>query len=89
MGNRPANTIVIKAGAKKDGTLVALQSRVTGSGGAYSEGGAGAADFVIRELYACPNVRCENQSVYTNAGPERPFRAPGHPQGAWVSIPST
>jgi xanthine dehydrogenase YagR molybdenum-binding subunit len=84
MGNRPPNTITLKAGAKKDGTLVALQSRVVGTGGAYSEGGAGAADFVIRELYACPNVRCENQSVYVNAGPERPFRAPGHPQGAWA-----
>ena len=84
MGNRPANTITLKAGAKKDGTLVALQSSVTGSGGAYSEGGAGAADFVIRELYTCPNVRCQNQSVYVNAGPERPFRAPGHPQGAWA-----
>lgn len=84
MGNRPPNTITLKAGAKKDGTLVALQSSVTGTGGAYSEGGAGAADFVIRELYKCPNVRCENQSVYTNTGPERPFRAPGHPQGAWA-----
>jgi xanthine dehydrogenase YagR molybdenum-binding subunit len=84
MGNRPANTITLKAGAKKDGTLVALQSRVVGTGGAYSEGGAGSADFVIRELYACPNVRSENQSVYVNAGPDRPFRAPGHPQGAWA-----
>jgi xanthine dehydrogenase YagR molybdenum-binding subunit len=84
MGNRPANTIVLEAGAKKDGTLVALQSKVTGSGGAYSEGGTGSADYVIRELYSCANVRCENQSVYINAGPQRPFRAPGHPQGAWA-----
>jgi xanthine dehydrogenase YagR molybdenum-binding subunit len=29
-------------------------------------------------------VRCENQSAYINAGPQRPFRAPGHPQGAWA-----
>jgi xanthine dehydrogenase YagR molybdenum-binding subunit len=84
MGNRPPNTITLKAGAKKDGTLVALQSRVTGTGGAYSDGGTGAVDFVVRELYACPNVRCENQGAYTNTGPERPFRAPGHPQGAWA-----
>jgi len=84
MGNRPANTITLKAGAKKDGTLVALQSKVVGSGGAYSDGGTGSVDYVIRELYACPNVRCENQAIYTHAGPERPFRAPGHPQGAWA-----
>ena len=84
MGNRPANTITLKAGAKKDGTLVALQSKVVGTGGAYSAGGTGLADFLVRELYTCPNVRCENQAVYINAGPERPFRAPGHPQGAWA-----
>ncbi len=83
MGNRPANTITLKAGAKKDGTLVALQSSTTGTGGAYSEGGAGA-DFVIRELYKCPNVKCESQSFFVNAGPQRAFRAPGHPQGAWA-----
>ena len=29
-------------------------------------------------------MRCENQSVYINAGPQRAFRAPGHPQGAWA-----
>ena len=84
MGNRPANTITLRAAARKDGTLVALQSSVRGSGGAYSEGGTGAADFVVRELYACDNVRCENQSAFINAGTQRPFRAPGHPQGAWA-----
>jgi xanthine dehydrogenase YagR molybdenum-binding subunit len=84
MGNRPANTITIKAAAKKDGTLVAIQSKVVGSGGAYSSGGTGLADFLARELYTCPNVRCDNQDVYVHAGPERAFRAPGHPQSAWA-----
>ncbi|MCX6543402.1 MAG: xanthine dehydrogenase family protein molybdopterin-binding subunit [Acidobacteria bacterium] len=84
MGNRPGNTITLKVGAKKDGTLVAFQSSVVGSGGAYSGSGTGGVDFVIRELYKCSNVRCENQSVYTNAGPQRAFRGPGHPQGAWA-----
>ncbi len=84
MGNRPANTITLKAGAKKDGTLVALQASITGTGGAYAESGTGGVDYVIRELYACPNVRCENSSAFINAGPQRAFRAPGHPQGAWA-----
>lgn len=84
MGNRPGNTITLKVGAKKDGTLVALHSRVTGSGGAYSGSGTGGVDYVIRELYKCPNVLCENQSAYINAAPQRAFRAPGHPQGAWA-----
>jgi CO/xanthine dehydrogenase Mo-binding subunit len=84
MGNRPANTITLRVGAKKDGTLVALQAKITGTGGAYAEGGTGGVDYVIRELYACPNVRCESTSAFTNAGPQRAFRAPGHPQGAWA-----
>ena len=58
MGNRPGNTIWVKAGAKKDGTLVALETKTTGSGGAYSGGGTGGVDYVFRELYLCPNVRC-------------------------------
>ncbi|MEW5981362.1 MAG: xanthine dehydrogenase family protein molybdopterin-binding subunit [Acidobacteriota bacterium] len=82
MGNRPPNTIWLKAGVRRDGTLVALESRSRGTGGAYA--GGGSPDFLIRELYLCPNVRCENQDVYINAGPQRPFRAPGHPQGAWA-----
>ena len=84
MGNRPANTLTIKAGAMKDGTLVALDQKAVGTGGAYSEGGTGAIDIIVRDLYKCANVRCENENVYVNAGPERPFRAPGHPQGAWA-----
>lgn len=84
MGNRPGTTIWVKAAAKKDGTLVALETKTTGSGGAYSANGTGAVDYVFRELYTCPNVRCQNQSAFINAGPERPFRAPGHPQGAWA-----
>ncbi len=83
MGNRPGDAITLKAGARKDGTLVALQSSAIGSGGAYSESGTGI-DYVIRELYKCPNVRCESTNVFINAGPQRAFRAPGHPQGAWV-----
>lgn len=84
MGNRPGNRIAIKAAAKKDGTLVALQASIVGSGGAYSGGGTGGVDYVIRELYACPNVKTQNQTYYTHAGPQRAFRAPGHPQGAWA-----
>jgi xanthine dehydrogenase YagR molybdenum-binding subunit len=41
-------------------------------------------DWLIRDLYSCPNVQTEMTDVYINAGPARPFRAPGHPQGAWA-----
>jgi CO/xanthine dehydrogenase Mo-binding subunit len=83
-GNRPASIMKLKAGIKKDGTLTALQFTASGESGAYPAGGAALLDFQIKELYACPNVKCESTDVYVNAGPARPFRAPGHPQASWA-----
>ena len=84
MGNRPPVTIRLKAGVKKDGTLTALDYSATATGGAYPAGGTGGLDWQIKDLYLCPNVRTELKDVYTNAGPARPFRAPGHPQASWA-----
>jgi CO/xanthine dehydrogenase Mo-binding subunit len=84
VGNRPANTMTIKAGARKDGTLTALHLRTTGSGGAYLGDGVGGVDWQVRDLYRCPNVRTEATDAFINAGPARAFRAPGHPQCAWA-----
>lgn len=84
VGNRPPDTMTVKAGAKKDGTLTALQLTALGTGGAYPGGGVGGVDWVFRDLYLCPNVKSEMTDVYINAGQARAFRAPGHPQGAWA-----
>ena len=84
VGNRPANHMRLKAGIRKDGTLTALDFSALGSGGAYPAGGTALVDWLVRDLYTCPNVRSETTDVYTHAGPARPFRAPGHPQGAWA-----
>ncbi len=84
VGNRPPDKMTIKAGVKKDGTLTALQMTALGTGGAYPGGGVGGVDSVVRELYLCPNVKTELTDVFVNAGQSRPFRAPGHPQGAWA-----
>ncbi len=83
-GNRPPTTVHLKAGVKKDGTLTALELTGVGSGGAYPAGGTSLLDWLVRDLYTCPNVRATTTDVYINAGPARPFRAPGHPQGAWA-----
>lgn len=82
-GNRPPATMTLKAGVKKDGTLTALDLKVVSTGGAYAAG-SGGIDFQIRDLYLCPNVRTETRDAYINAGPQRAFRAPGHPQGSWA-----
>jgi CO/xanthine dehydrogenase Mo-binding subunit len=84
VGNRPPATMHLKAGVKKDGTLTALELTVEGTGGAYPAGGTGLVDWLVRDLYTCPNVRTELTDVYINGGPARAFRAPGHPPGAWA-----
>lgn len=82
VGNRPANTMTIKAGVRKDGTLTALEMHSRGVVGAYASWAD--ATYLVSELYRCPNVRTEDAAVYVNAGPERAFRAPGFPQCAWA-----
>jgi xanthine dehydrogenase YagR molybdenum-binding subunit len=82
VGNRPPNVLTMKAGARKDGTLTALQLTGIGTGGAYPEGSD--AGYLTSDLYLCPNVKIEETNVYINAGKARAFRAPGFPQGAWA-----
>jgi CO/xanthine dehydrogenase Mo-binding subunit len=83
-GNRPPANMQLKAGVKKDGRLTALRMSCTATGGAYPAGGTNLVDWVVRDLYTCPNVKTELADLYINAGPARPMRAPGHPQGAWA-----
>ncbi len=83
VGNRPTANMKVKAGVKRDGTLTAIQFDGSGSSG-VSGGGASSQDWVVRDLYLCPNVKTTLTDIYINAGPARPFRAPGHPQGAWA-----
>jgi xanthine dehydrogenase YagR molybdenum-binding subunit len=81
-GNRPANTITIKAGMKKDGTLTAIEAHLAGPVGAYPHGSASA--YQIMDLYQCPNVRTVETDVFINAGKARPMRAPGFPACGWA-----
>ncbi len=84
VGNRPPSNMQFKAGVKRDGTLTAFDFTCIGTGGAYPAGGTSLVDWLVRDLYQCPNVKTTCTDVYINAGPARPFRAPGHPQGAWA-----
>ncbi len=84
VGNRPPCNMTLKAGVKRDGTLTALEFTCLATGGAYTAGGTSLVDWLVRDLYACPNVRTTSTDAFINAGPARAFRAPGHPQGAWA-----
>lgn len=84
VGNRPPNTMHLKAGATKEGRLTALEFDCAGPSGAFPAGGAQLVDWLVRDLYLCDNVTTRSRDLLINAGPARPFRAPGHPQGAWA-----
>jgi len=81
-GNAPSALITVSLGAKKDGTLTAIRHRSFGSAGIAP--GAGTAAPLSNLYQNTPNILGEDHSVFTNAGPAAPLRAPGHPQGAFA-----
>lgn len=80
-GNRPSSDQTLRIGAKKDGTITAMQLISYGTAGCGT--GAGCAGPVTH-LYDSPNLHTEENDVFINAGPAAAFRAPGHPQGAFA-----
>ncbi|MDB4906745.1 MAG: xanthine dehydrogenase family protein molybdopterin-binding subunit [Gemmatimonadetes bacterium] len=80
-GNRPATIQRVTLGAKRDGTLTAIQLDATiplGIGG--WQGGPGK---FYHEMYACENVETRETFVYMNTSAMSSFRAPGHTEGAF------
>jgi xanthine dehydrogenase YagR molybdenum-binding subunit len=81
VGNRPGTLQRLKLGAKRDGTLTALQVESFGTGGVALGAGVG---FCHSTMYPIPNVLTEHYDVLTDAGPSAAFRAPGQVQGIFA-----
>jgi xanthine dehydrogenase YagR molybdenum-binding subunit len=81
-GNRPSAYATIKVGANKDGTLVAVDAEVWGTGGT---GGYNAPPipYVFTKI---PNTRLIGKGIRTNRGGQRAWRAPNHPQGCFLTM---
>jgi xanthine dehydrogenase YagR molybdenum-binding subunit len=79
-GNRPSAFAQVRAGVSSDGKLTAFDAQSWGTGGA-GEG----ANFPLPYLYQFPNRRRAHTDVYINAGQQRAMRAPGHPQGCFIT----
>ena len=76
-------TTHVKIGAKKDGTLTALQVRVVSNTGAYGgHGGETLGAALSNQLlaYHCPNKKADGYAVYTNMLPAGGFRGYGSSQ---------
>ncbi|HYI15217.1 MAG TPA: xanthine dehydrogenase family protein molybdopterin-binding subunit [Thermomicrobiales bacterium] len=83
-GNRNATVQKVRIGAKRDGTLTAIEADIELETGAYQVGGeASDVKGIYETLYRCPNVRTKQVGRYTNVGPTVAFRAPGYVEGAW------
>jgi xanthine dehydrogenase YagR molybdenum-binding subunit len=80
-GSRPSLYAKVKVAAKKDGTITAWESDAWGSGG------MGNINAVLPYVFTrIPNTRIKHQTVATNVGPQRAWRAPNHPQLALVTM---
>jgi xanthine dehydrogenase YagR molybdenum-binding subunit len=80
-GNRPSANAKVRAAAEPSGKFIAFDAETWGTGGA----GQGAGFAVPYPVYVFPNRRQRHRDVYINAGPQRAFRAPGHPQACFVT----
>jgi len=84
---RHATIIRIKTGAKKDGTLMAVEAELYGDGGAY----ASLSDKVMTRAtthatgpYNVPNAKIDCYAMYTNNPPSGAFRGFGVTQSAFA-----
>jgi xanthine dehydrogenase YagR molybdenum-binding subunit len=80
-GNRPSAWMQAKLGARKDGTIVAWQSKSWATGG-MGGGGMPPLPYVYTNI---PNRRLNHSAVPVNAGGARAWRAPNHPQASFLT----
>ncbi|MGH9409019.1 MAG: xanthine dehydrogenase family protein molybdopterin-binding subunit [Vicinamibacterales bacterium] len=79
-GNRPSAAAHIKAGVSSDGIITAFDAESWGTGGAGASSG-----FPLPYIYQIANRRRAHKDVFINTGTQRPMRAPGHPQGSFIT----
>src|SRR5205807_6822385 len=84
----PQTVITVKLGAKRDGTLTAIQARMILDSGAYPNPLAGFSGFHFAGVYRCPNIDIRCYVVQTNKPGTGAYRAPSGPQ-AYFALEST
>jgi len=84
----PQTVISVKLGAKRDGTLTAIQVRMILDAGAYPNPLAWLSGFHFASIYRCPNMDIRCDVVQTNKPGTGAYRAPSGPQ-AYFALEST
>jgi CO/xanthine dehydrogenase Mo-binding subunit len=84
----PQTVITVKLGAKRDGTLTAIQAGMILDSGAYPYPLAWLSGFHFSSAYRCPNIDIRCEVVQTNKPGTGAYRAPIGPQ-AYFALEST
>lgn len=80
----PGAVMRVKTGAKRDGTLTALQATVIVDTGAYPGGTSGIVSLLLGGTYRFPNLQIDSYEVLTNKPGCGAYRAPGAPQACFA-----
>lgn len=80
----PASRIELKTGARKDGTLTAIQARVIMDNGVFASAHGGIVATLLGGYYKCPHVQLDCYEVITNKPQMGAYRAPGAPQATFA-----
>ncbi len=80
----PLTVFELKVGAKRDGTLTALQARVIFDTGAYAGSALGIGCLLVGGYYRFPNLEIKGYEVMTNKPGVGAYRAPGAPQASFA-----
>lgn len=80
----PASRIWLKIGAKSDGTLNALHTKIIVDSGCYSSGLGGSIAFILGSMYKIPNFLIESTEVLTFKVSASAYRAPGAPSAVFA-----
>lgn len=80
----PATVMRVKTGAKRDGTLTALEATVMVDTGAYPGGTAGILCTLLGGTYRWPNLLIDGYDVFTHKPGTGAYRAPGAPQACFA-----
>ena len=80
----PASIITLKLGAKRDGTLVAMEGKVIFDSGAFPGAAAILGGLIMGSTYRCPNMDFRCYEVLTNKVSVGAYRAPGAPQATFA-----
>ncbi len=80
----PQSSFTLKLGAKRDGTLVAIQSKIVFDTGAYAGAGVFLGGLILGSTYRCPNFDFRCYEVMTNKAGVGAYRAPCAPQATFA-----